>query len=58
MELMKKRLFMLLALLLLVGLAIGTRYGDVVLYTADWVFAATTLVVFAAWWRCRSTGRR
>ena len=40
---------MLFTLLLLVGLAIGTRYGDVVLYTADWVFAAATLVVFAAW---------
>ena len=40
---------MLLTLLLLAGLAIGTRYGDVVLYTADWVFAASVLVVFAAW---------
>jgi len=40
---------MLFTLLLLVGLAIGTRYGDVVLYTADWVFAAATLAVFAAW---------
>ena len=40
---------MLSALLLLVGLALGTRYGDVVLYTADWVFAAATLAVFAAW---------
>jgi O-antigen ligase/Flp pilus assembly protein TadD len=40
---------MLLTLLLLVGLAVGTRYGDVVLYTADWVFAAATLAVFAAW---------
>jgi len=40
---------MLAALLLLVGLALGTRYGDVVLYTADWGFAAATLVVFAAW---------
>ena len=40
---------MLSALLLLVGLALGTRYGDVVLYTADWIFAAATLVVFAAW---------
>jgi len=49
MKLMRKRLFMLLTLLLLVGLAIGTRYGDVVLYTADWVFAASALVVFAAW---------
>jgi O-antigen ligase len=49
MKLMRKRLFMLLTLLLLVGLAIGTRYGDVVLYTADWVFAAATLAVFAAW---------
>src|SRR5450756_801896 len=49
MKLMRKRLFMLFTLLLLVGLAIGTRYGDVVLYTADWVFAAATLVVFAAW---------
>ena len=48
-ERMRKRLFMLFALLLLVGLALGTRYGDVVLYTADWVFAASTLVVFAAW---------
>jgi hypothetical protein len=50
---MRKRLFMLAALLLLVGLALGTRYGDVVLYTADWAFAAATLVVFAAfcfWW--------
>ncbi|RIE11655.1 O-antigen ligase domain-containing protein [Candidatus Cryosericum hinesii] len=46
---MRKRLFMLSTLLLLVGLAVGTRYGDVVLYTADWVFAAATLVVFAAW---------
>jgi hypothetical protein len=46
---MRKRLFMLAALLLLVGLALGTRYGDVVLYTADWGFAAATLVVFAAW---------
>jgi O-antigen ligase len=46
---MRKRLFMLSALLLLVGLALGTRYGDVVLYTADWLFAAATLVVFAAW---------
>jgi O-antigen ligase len=46
---MRKRLFMLSTLLLLVGLAVGTRYGDVVLYTADWVFAASTLVVFAAW---------
>jgi O-antigen ligase/Flp pilus assembly protein TadD len=46
---MRKPLFKLLALLLLVGLALGTRYGDVVLYTADWVFAAATLVVFAAW---------
>ncbi|RIE16026.1 O-antigen ligase family protein [Candidatus Cryosericum septentrionale] len=46
---MRKRLFMLSTLLLLVGLALGTRYGDVVLYTADWVFAAATLVVFAAW---------
>src|SRR5664280_124838 len=49
MKLMRKRLFMLLTLLLLVGLAIGTRYGDVVLYTADWVFAAATLIVFAIW---------
>src|SRR5450759_1642137 len=49
MKLMRKRLFMLFTLLLLVGLAIGTRYGDVVLYTADWVFAASVLVVFAAW---------
>jgi O-antigen ligase/Flp pilus assembly protein TadD len=49
MKLMRKRLFMLFTLLLLVGLALGTRYGDVVLYTADWVFAAATLVVFAAW---------
>lgn len=40
---------MLAALLLLVGLALGTRYGDVVLYTADWIFAAATLIVFAAW---------
>src|SRR5664280_372344 len=48
-ERMRKRLFMLSILLLLVGLAVGTRYGDVVLYTADWVFAASTLVVFAAW---------
>jgi hypothetical protein len=50
---MRKRLFMLSTLLLLVGLALGTRYGDVVLYTADWLFAAATLVVFAAfciWW--------
>jgi hypothetical protein len=50
---MRKRLFMLAALLLLVGLALGTRYEDVVLYTADWTFAAATLVVFAAfcfWW--------
>jgi O-antigen ligase len=46
---MRKRLFMLSALLLLVGLAVGTRYGDVVLYTADWIFAASVLVVFAAW---------
>ncbi|MHB8107510.1 MAG: O-antigen ligase family protein [Candidatus Cryosericum sp.] len=46
---MRRRLFMLIALLLLVGLALGTRYGDVVLYTADWVFTAATLVVFAAW---------
>lgn len=37
------------ALLLLVGLAVGTRYGDVVLYTADWWFAAAVLVLFAAW---------
>jgi len=49
MKLMRKRLFMLLALLLLVGLAVGTRYGDVVVYTADWAFAASVLVVFAAW---------
>jgi O-antigen ligase len=49
MKLMRKRLFMLFTLLLLVGLAIETRYGDVVLYTADWVFAASVLVVFAAW---------
>jgi O-antigen ligase/Flp pilus assembly protein TadD len=49
MKLMRKRLFMVFTLLLLVGLAIGTRYGDVVLYTADWVFAGATLVVFAAW---------
>src|SRR5450756_1594120 len=49
MKLMRKRLFMLFTLLLLVGLALGTRYGDVVLYTSDWVFAAATLVVFAAW---------
>jgi O-antigen ligase/Flp pilus assembly protein TadD len=50
---MRKRLFMLAALLLLVSLALGTRYGDVVVYTADWTFAAVTLVVFAAfcfWW--------
>jgi hypothetical protein len=50
---MRKRLFMLFVLLCLVGLALGTRYGDVVLYTTDWVFAAATLVVFAAfciWW--------
>ncbi|MCE5193098.1 O-antigen ligase family protein [bacterium] len=46
---MRKRLFMLAALLLLVGLALGTRFGDVVLYTADWWFAAATLVLFAAW---------
>jgi O-antigen ligase len=49
MKLMRKRLFMLSTLLLLVGLALGTRYGDVVLYTADWVFTASVLVVFAAW---------
>ncbi len=52
-ERMRKRLFMLFALLLLVGLALGTRFGDVVLYTTDWLFAAATLVVFAAfciWW--------
>lgn len=44
---------MLAALLLLVGLALGTRFGDVVLYTTDWAFAAATLAVFAAfcfWW--------
>jgi hypothetical protein len=46
---MRKRLFMLSALLLLVGLALGSRYGDVVPYTADWLFATATLVVFAAW---------
>ena len=49
MKLMRKRLFMLSTLLLLVGLVLGTRYGDVVLYAADWVFAASVLVVFAAW---------
>ena len=43
---------MLLALVLLVVLAAGTRYGDVVLYTADWVLAAAVLVVFAAWCFC------
>ncbi|MHC1684900.1 MAG: O-antigen ligase family protein [Clostridiaceae bacterium] len=50
---MRKRLFMLAALLLLVGLALGTRYGDVVLYTTDWVFAAAVALLFAAfcfWW--------
>ncbi len=44
---------MLAALLLLVGLALGTRYGDVVLYTADWLFAAAVALLFAAfciWW--------
>lgn len=40
---------MLSALLLLIGLALGTRFGDVVLYTADWLFAGATLVVFATW---------
>lgn len=53
MKLMRKRLFMLSALLLLVGLALGTRYGDVVLYTADWLFAAAVALLFAAfcfWW--------
>jgi hypothetical protein len=50
---MRRRLFMLASLLLLVGLALGTRYGDVILYTTDRGFAAATLVVFAAfcfWW--------
>ncbi|MHB8106429.1 MAG: O-antigen ligase family protein [Candidatus Cryosericum sp.] len=46
---MRKRLFMLLTLLLLIGLVVGTRYGDVVLYTADWVFAGVVLIAFAAW---------
>jgi O-antigen ligase/Flp pilus assembly protein TadD len=50
---MRKRLFRLFTLLLLVGLALGTRYGDVVLYTADWLFAAAVALLFAAfciWW--------
>jgi hypothetical protein len=45
---MRKRLFMLLGLLCLVGLALGTRYRDVVLYTADCTFVASILVVFGA----------
>jgi hypothetical protein len=53
MKLMRKRLFMLSALLCLVGLALGTRYGDVVLYATDWLSAAAVALLFAAfciWW--------
>ena len=50
---MRKRLFMLSALLCVVGLALGTRYGDVVLYTTGWLSAAAVALLFAAfcfWW--------
>ena len=40
---------MAITLLLLAGLTLGTRYGDVTVYTADWLFAAVTLLVFACW---------
>jgi O-antigen ligase len=53
MRLMRKRLFLWLTLLCLVALALGTRYGDVVLFTADWLFAAAVALLFAAfcfWW--------
>ncbi len=44
---------MLCTLLCLIGVVLGTRYGDVVLYTADWLFAAAVALLFAAfciWW--------
>jgi O-antigen ligase/tetratricopeptide (TPR) repeat protein len=50
---MRKRLFMLSALLCVVGLALGTRYGDVVPYTTGWLSAASVALLFAAfcfWW--------
>jgi O-antigen ligase/tetratricopeptide (TPR) repeat protein len=53
MKFMRKRLFMMSALLCVVGLALGTRYGDVVLYTTGWLSAAAVALVFAAfcfWW--------
>jgi O-antigen ligase len=53
MKVMRKRLFMLSALLCVVCLALGTRYGDVVLYTTGWLSAAAVALVFAAfcfWW--------
>jgi O-antigen ligase/Flp pilus assembly protein TadD len=46
---MRKRLFMAAAFLLLAALVLGTRYGDVTVFTADWLFAAATLLVFACW---------
>jgi O-antigen ligase len=53
MRVVRKQLFRWLTLLCLVALALGTRYGDVVLFTADWLFAAAVALLFAAfcfWW--------
>ncbi len=50
---MRKKTFLWLTLLCLIVIALGTRFGDVVLYTVDWWFAAAVAILFAAfsiWW--------